>query len=137
MQELKAGDTANGAAKALGHLVGVIGMTQPGIILKHADPRSGQKTHLAGELAGLLVLPIKFMRQGFIEKDQRLTGMRPILSETKTEHIDTSFPRDLLGLHPQAGNCIGKTRAIHVHLKPMLPGNSTNHLELPRSVNRP
>ena len=137
MQELKAGDTANGAAKALGHLVGVIGMTQPGIILKHADPRSGQKTHLAGELAGLLVLPVKFMRQGFVEKDQRLASMRPVLCEAKTKHVDASFPRDLLGFHPQIGNCIGKTRAVHVHLKPVLPGGSANILELRRRINRP
>ncbi len=119
-----------------GHLVRVRRVPQPGARLQHADPRRGDKTHLARQLARLLAAIIELAGQFQIEKDHRVAHERPVFRAAEAEHIDSRLPGEFLGRDSHRRHRVGEARAIHVDLQPVLFGLRPDRLDFLDGVHR-
>src|SRR6185503_6842726 len=110
-------DFRNGAQLSLEtarHLIGVGGMPKPRPVLKDADPRRGEKTHLRGELAGLFAAVIEFESQLLVKEDDRFPQGNAILRPAEAKDIDPCLPRNFLRRNVKGCNRVREPSAVHV-----------------------
>ena len=121
--------------KELGHGVGVATVLEPGAVLEHADPGSGEETHLGGELAGLFAAEGEFFGEFKIEEDDGVAHVGAVLGAAEAEDINTGLPGDLFGRDIEMGDGIGEARAIHVEFEPERFAAKADGVEFGRGVN--
>src|SRR6185437_6850253 len=94
-----------------------LGIAQPGARFEHADPRSGKKPHLGGELSGLLAAVVEVGGKLMVEEQNGFADGEAVFCAAEAEPIHAVFPSHLGGRDAQAGAGVGETGAVHMQRK--------------------
>ena len=117
-------------------MVGVFGITQPGIVFEDADPWRGEKTHLRRQLTGLLAAVLKVFGQLTVEEQDRLTYRHAVLGATKAEYVNAGLPRHLGRCAAKACHRVGKARAIHMKTQAEVAAGISYRIQLVEAIQR-